>query len=187
MRAERPDKLPELVLLQPEVFEDSRGFFLETWNASRYEEVGIDADFVQDNRSRSHLHVLRGLHFQYPHAQGKLVTVTRGRAFDVAVDVRVGSATYGRWLGVELTDENHQQLWIPEGFAHGFLALSETVDILYKCTDHYHPEAEHTLVWNDTVIEVAWPIRDPILSAKDSNGRTLAELKARSCLPRFGP
>lgn len=176
----------DLFLVEPAVHEDDRGHFLETWQRQRYEAAGIPPDFAQDNLSRSQIGVLRGLHFQHPHAQGRLVQVVRGCVWDVAVDVRVGSPTFGRWAGIELSGENHRQLWIPEGFAHGFVALDGPVDFLYKCTAYYDPSAEHTLLWNDPEVGIAWPVDGPILSDKDRNGTTLARLREAGHLPSFG-
>jgi len=159
--------LPGVVLLKPKVFGDARGFFLETYNKKRFLDAGINTAFVQDNHSRSFRNVLRGLHYQLNHPQGKLVYVTHGSAFDVAVDIRRESETYGQWYGVELNDENHFQLYIPPGYAHGFCALSDVVDFNYKCTDIYHPEDEYGIIWNDPTINVAWPVSSPVLSNKD--------------------
>jgi len=159
--------LPGVVLLKPKVFGDARGFFLETYNKKRFLDTGINTAFVQDNHSRSFRNVLRGLHYQLNHPQGKLVYVTHGSAFDVAVDIRRESETYGQWYGVELNDENHFQLYIPPGYAHGFCALSDVVDFNYKCTDIYHPEDEYGIIWNDPTINVAWPVSSPVLSNKD--------------------
>lgn len=160
--------IPEVLLIEPDVFGDHRGFFLETWNRERYLAAGFpDVGFVQDNHSRSCKGVLRGLHFQLDHPQGKLVQVATGAVFDVAVDIRVGSPTFGQWVGYELTEENHRQLWIPPGFAHGFCVLSEAVDFIYKCTELYHPEDEMGIAWNDPKIGIEWPLEAPTLSAKD--------------------
>ena len=160
--------LKGLLLIIPQAFGDARGFFLETYQARRHGEVGIDAAFVQDNHSRSSRGVLRGLHYQVNKPQGKLVMVTRGAVFDVAVDIRKDSQTFGRWYGVELSDANHMQLYVPPGFAHGFCVLSETADFLYKCTEYYAPEAERAIIWNDPDIGITWPIATPSLSTKDS-------------------
>lgn len=161
-------KLPGVLVIEPDVFGDARGFFLETWNRERYLQAGFpDVSFVQDNHSRSSRGVLRGLHFQLKHPQGKLVQVQRGAAFDVAVDIRVGSPTFGQWIGYELSEDNHRQMWIPPGFAHGFCVLSEVCDFTYKCTDFYRPPDEGGVIWNDPDIGVAWPLESPILSAKD--------------------
>jgi dTDP-4-dehydrorhamnose 3,5-epimerase len=169
----KPTRLPEVVLIEPKVFGDARGFFMETWEAKKFADGGIDAKFVQDNHSRSSRWVLRGLHYQLRHTQGKLVRVTEGEVFDVAVDVRRSSPTFGQWAGEYLSAENRRMLWVPPGFAHGFVVLSERVDFLYKCTDYYDPASECTLLWNDPTIGVEWPIPlgvEPIISEKDRNG-----------------
>lgn len=169
--------IPGVLLIEPRVFEDQRGFFLETWNQDRYRLAGFpDVDFVQDNHSRSRRGVLRGMHFQLRHPQGKLLQVARGSVFNVSVDIRRGSPSFGRWVGYELTDANHRQLWVPPGFAHGFCVLSESVDLIYKCTDFYRPEDEMGLLWNDPDIGVAWPVDQPLLSAKDEHNPRLADL-----------
>lgn len=167
--------LPGVLLLEPKVFGDQRGFFLETFQAERYAGIGITAPFVQDNWSRSTRGTLRGLHFQDPHAQGKLVQVVRGSVYDVAVDVRRGSPTFGRWVGHELSEENKRQLWVPAGFAHGFVVTSADCDFLYKCTDYYRPEAERAIAWNDPALAIPWPFTEPILSAKDADAPLLAD------------
>ncbi|PLS86113.1 MAG: dTDP-4-dehydrorhamnose 3,5-epimerase [Actinobacteria bacterium] len=166
--------LPGVLVFEPNVFGDERGFFLETWNRARYEEAGLPSDFVQDNLSFSSRGVLRGLHFQNPHPQGKLVYVLQGEVFDVAVDIRVGSPTFGRWVGVSLSSENKRQLWVPEGFAHGFVVTSKKALFSYKCTDFYHREAEAGVVWNDPDIGIDWPIANPTLSDKDLAAPRLA-------------
>jgi len=154
--------------IKPKVFGDARGFFLETYNKERYMDAGFpDIEFVQDNHSKSTQGVLRGLHFQRNHPQGKLVQVATGSVFDVAVDIRVGSPTFGQWYGCILSEENHHQLWIPPKFAHGFCVLSDTADFMYKCTDYYRPEDEGGLLWNDSEVGIDWPIASPLLSAKD--------------------
>ena len=165
-------KIPDVLLLEPFVFRDERGFFLETWNAQTFRnEVKLDVQFVQDNHSRSACGVLRGLHYQVRQPQGKLVRVARGRIFDVAVDLRKSKPTFGRWVSQELSEDNHRQLWVPPGFAHGFLVLSEVADVLYKTTDYYAPECERCLIWNDPQIAVDWPRNHaPLLSAKDRSG-----------------
>lgn len=160
--------LPGLYVIEPLVFEDNRGYLLETWQARRYRENGIDVDFVQDNHSHSRRGVLRGLHYQLYKPQGKLVYVISGKVFDVAVDIRKGSPTFGKWFGIILSDENHLQLYIPPGFAHGFCVLSDTADFVYKCTDFYDPGDEHGLRWDDPSIGIKWPIKNPVLSQKDS-------------------
>ncbi len=163
-----PGKLEGVQLFCPRVFEDDRGFFTETYQVDKYREAGIDRTFVQDNFSLSRKNVLRGLHFQRNYPQGKLVYVVQGEIWDVAVDIRTGSSTYGQWEGHTLSAENHHQLYIPEGFAHGFVVLSETASVIYKCTDVYRPEDDAGLIWNDPDLAIAWPINEPILSAKDA-------------------
>ena len=158
-------------IIEPKVFGDQRGFFLETYSQKRYQDAGIPGIFVQDNLSLSRRGVLRGLHFQNPNAQGKLVSAPMGEVFDVAVDVRVGSPTYGQWVGVHLSAENKHQLWIPEGFAHGFYTLSDEAEFLYKTTNYYAPESDTCVIWNDPAIGIEWPIvGEPTLSGKDVNG-----------------
>ncbi|RCX01742.1 dTDP-4-dehydrorhamnose 3,5-epimerase [Kosakonia sp. AG348] len=167
----------DVKIIEPRVFGDERGFFLETFEKKRYQEMlNINLDFVQDNHSRSTKDVLRGLHFQKINPQGKLVRVVSGAVFDVAVDIRPDSTTYGRWVGVELSAENKKQLWIPPGLAHGFCVLTETADFEYKCTDYYYPEHEGCLLWNDRDVGIEWPIINPKLSEKDKKGLTLANL-----------
>ena len=170
-------EIPGLLILEPRVFGDARGFFMESFNARAFQEAtGLDVDFVQDNHSRSTRGVLRGLHYQIQQPQGKLVRVVRGSVFDVAVDLRKGSPTFGKWDGVELSEDNNRQLWIPPGFAHGFLVTSESADFLYKTTDYYAPEFERSLAWNDPAVGVEWPLTgEPLLSAKDVAGKPLAE------------
>lgn len=177
--------LADLLLIKPDVFGDHRGFFLETWSAQRYQEQGIKEDFVQDNLSLSQQGVLRGLHFQNPNAQGKLVSVLAGAVFDVAVDIRQGSPTFGQWFGVELTAENHFQLYVPAGFAHGFCVMSEQALFAYKCTAYYDPSAEHSLLWNDPAIGIEWPVKNPQLSKKDLVGKCLKEFD-EAVLPLYG-
>lgn len=163
--------IPEVILIRPKVFGDARGYFLETWQQIRFAEAGIEAEFVQDNHSHSARGVLRGLHYQIQHPQGKLVRVVTGSVFDVAVDVRRGSPTFGRWVGYELSDQNHHMLWVPPGFAHGYLVLSEAADFLYRCTDFYAPASERAIRWDDPDLGVGWPLPGgaaPVLSAKDS-------------------
>jgi len=167
--------LAGLLLVKPDVFGDERGFFQETWNLRRYTEAGLDRHFVQDNLSLSRKGILRGLHFQNPGPQGKLVFVLQGEVFDVAVDVRTDSPTFGQWHGVTLSADNHHQLFVPEGFAHGFCVTSETALFAYKCTDFYNPKAEFSLLWNDPDIGIEWPITKPELSEKDKNGQPLSE------------
>jgi len=172
-------KLSGVLIIEPKVFGDSRGFFKETFQAERYREAGIEYTFVQDNYSRSQKGVLRGLHFQVTKPQGKLVSCPKGAVFDVAVDIDPESTTYGQYVGVELTEENHKQLWVPPGYAHGFYVLSETADFQYKCTDYYDPSDEGGVIWNDPDVAIEWPIDDPSLSSKDALLPTLAELKAK--------
>lgn len=161
-------KLPGVVIIEPQVFGDDRGFFIETFSAKRYrDEAGIEETFVQDNRSFSQRGVLRGLHFQKQHPQGKLVSVTQGAVYDVAVDIDPSSKTFGQYVGVELSAENHLQLYVPPGYAHGFCVISDTVDFTYKCTDYYHPEDEGGLAWNCPHVAIDWPITYPQLSDKD--------------------
>ena len=168
--------LDGVLLLTPQVFGDSRGFFLESWNRASFREAtGLDPEFVQDNHSRSARGVLRGLHYQAEHAQGKLVRVTRGSVFDVVVDIRPGSPTFGKWYGTVLSAENHAQLWVPAGLAHGFLVLSDWADFLYKVTDYRYPEHERTILWNDPAIGIEWPLDgEPVLSARDAVAEPLA-------------
>ena len=178
--------LPDVLLITPKVFGDARGFFVETFASERYAEAGIDMPFVQDNLSRSPKGVLRGLHLQHPHGQGKLVQVVEGSVFDVAVDVRVGSPNFGKWVGAELSAENHCQLWVPPGFAHGFVVTSEHALFSYKCTDTYHPEAELSVLWNDPAIGIDWPTAAPVLSDKDRTAKALADVD-QTRLPRWKP
>ena len=178
-------ELPEVRRLVPRVFRDARGHFLETWRESAYRAIGI-GPFVQDNVSVSARDVLRGLHFQQPHGQGKLVSVLRGRVFDVAVDVRRGSPTFGRWVGAELSDENGHQLWIPAGFAHGFVTRTDDVVFSYKCTDYYTPQAERSVRWDDPDIGIAWDCAAPSLAPKDAAAPRLAELPPEH-LPPYEP
>lgn len=174
-----PTKLAGLLLIEPKAFGDSRGFFFESYQRDRYRDGGIAAEFVQDNVSRSCKGTLRGLHYQLTQPQGKLVFVTRGEVFDVAVDMRRSSPTFGQWFGAFLNDENHHQLYVPPGFAHGFCVTSESADFSYKCTDFYHPSDERTLIWNDPAVGIDWPKLDnPILSAKDLRGVPLSQAEA---------
>tara|TARA_B100000963_G_scaffold276945_1_gene245276 strand:- start:9871 stop:10404 length:534 start_codon:yes stop_codon:yes gene_type:complete len=170
-------KLDGVLVITPETFEDERGFFLESFNKDRYRKAGIKFDFVQDNHSRSTKGVLRGLHYQIIKPQGKLVRVVKGEVFDVAVDIRKGSKTYGQWEAKVLSEKNKTQFWVPPGFAHGFIVLSETADFEYKCTDYYDPSDEGSLLWNDPDLDIDWPIKNPILSKKDSNALKLIDLK----------
>jgi dTDP-4-dehydrorhamnose 3,5-epimerase len=170
-----PTALPDVLLIEPKVFADERGFFFESWNKRALAVAGLDADFVQDNHSRSERNVLRGLHYQIEHAQGKLVRVCSGAVFDVAVDIRKASPTFGRWVGVTLSAQSKQMLWIPPGFAHGFLVLSEAAEFLYKTTDYWYPQHERTLLWNDPALRIVWPLEGaPTVAAKDAAGRPLA-------------
>lgn len=168
--------LQGVVIIEPKVFGDNRGFFMETWNQEKYEKAELPFNFVQDNLSFSTKGVLRGLHFQNPNPQGKLVYVLQGEVFDVAVDIRVGSPTFGQWTGVTLSSENKRQFYVPEGFAHGFCVLSDTALFAYKCTEKYNPQAEGGIVWNDPDIGIEWPIREPILSDKDSKSLRLKDI-----------
>jgi dTDP-4-dehydrorhamnose 3,5-epimerase len=169
--------IPEVLIIQPQVFGDSRGFFLESYNQQAFNNAtGLNVHFVQDNHSRSAKGVLRGLHYQIQQPQGKLVRVVRGSVFDVAVDIRKKSPTFGQWVGVALNEENHSQLWVPPGFAHGFVVLSEAAEVLYKTTDYYAPEYERHIIWNDPAIAIKWPIQEePQLSDKDKTGPPLAQ------------
>lgn len=169
-------KLDGVLLVTPQVFGDERGFFMETYNRDKAIELGLPAEFVQDNHSKSSRGVLRGLHFQYPQWQGKLVRVVQGEIFDVAVDIRAGSSTYGEWVGYVLNDQNKQQLYVPAGFAHGFCVTSETAEVVYKCTTLYAPEQEGSLLWNDPDIGIDWPLENPSLSAKDEVAQRLRDL-----------
>ncbi len=172
-----PLAIPDVILLEPKVFGDERGFFFESFNQARFEAaIGRHVDFVQDNHSRSAKNVLRGLHYQVHQPQGKLVRVVQGEVFDVAVDIRKSSPTFGQWVGEMLSAENNCQMWVPEGFAHGFVVLSETAEFLYKTTDYYAPEHERCIAWNDPAIAIPWPhVGVPALSAKDQQGKALAE------------
>lgn len=173
--------LPGVLLIEPKVFGDARGFFMETWNRKAFIGAGIDADFVQDNHSRSAKGVLRGLHYQIRQPQGKLVRVVNGAVFDVAVDMRRSSAHFGRWTGHELSADNQRMMWVPPGFAHGFLVLSESADFLYKTGDYYAPEHERCVLWNDPAIGIDWPLEgEPVLSAKDKVGDLLRDAEAYS-------
>jgi len=174
-----PTTLPDVLLIEPHIHGDHRGWFVESWQRERYREAGIDADFVQDNQSFSARGILRGLHIQNPHGQGKLVQVMQGEVFDVAVDVRRGSPSFGRWTGARLSGENKHQLWVPEGFLHGFLVLSDTALFSYKCTDLYHPETQFAVRWDDPDIGIVWPLDEaPKLSAKDREAPLLRDIPA---------
>ena len=170
-----PTPLPGVLLIKPKVFGDARGYFLESWNRRRYAEAGLDRDFVQDNLSLSRRDILRGLHFQNPEPQGKLVQVLQGEVYDVAVDIRVGSPSFGQWYGILLNEDNHYQLYVPEGFAHGFCVTSEMALFSYKCTDFYNPAVEQSLAWDDPDLCIDWPIAEPALSAKDQAARRLKD------------
>jgi dTDP-4-dehydrorhamnose 3,5-epimerase len=175
-----PTRIPDVVLIKPTVRGDHRGFFLESWQEGKFAAAGINARFVQDNHSRSAQWTLRGMHYQIQNTQGKLVRVSRGTVFDVVVDARKSSPTFGQWVSAELSETNHHMLWVPPGFAHGFLALSETVDFLYKCTDVYAPQFERTMRWNDPDVGIEWPIPvgvTPILAQRDANAVKLRELE----------
>ena len=177
-----PTSIPSVLIIEPRVFGDTRGFFFESFNQRAFNlATGLDVNFVQDNHSRSSKGVLRGLHYQIQQPQGKLVRVVRGSVFDVTVDLRKSSPTFGQWVGVELTEDNHCQLWIPPGFAHGFYVLSDSADFLYKTTDYYAPEFECSLIWNDPTIGIEWPLNtQPIISAKDAQGKKLADAEVFS-------
>jgi dTDP-4-dehydrorhamnose 3,5-epimerase len=178
-------KIPGVLILEPDVFSDERGFFLETWNSKRYEDAGIKGSFVQDNISFSTKGVLRGLHFQYPQAQSKLVQVLWGEVVDVAVDIRKDSPTFGQWVSEVLSDANHRQMYIPSGFAHGYCATSETAVFSYKCADFYNPASEGGIIWNDPDINIDWPIKEPVLSLKDTNFPKLRDIRPEK-LPQLG-
>ena len=179
-----PTGLPEVMLIEPVVHGDERGFFFESYNRREYEKAGIDAVFVQDNVSRSSRGALRGLHYQFPAEQGKLVGVLEGEVFDVVVDIRAGSPSFGQWISAALSAQNHHMLWIPPGFAHGFCALSEHALFAYKCTAFYDPESEGTIRWDDPAIGIDWPLENPILSDKDAQASRLGEV-AEDRLPKF--
>jgi len=170
-------KIPDVILIEPKVFSDERGFFLESYQKKRFTENGIEAEFVQDNHSKSQWGTLRGLHYQIRQPQGKLVRVTSGEIFDVAVDIRRNSPTFGKWVGDYLSAENKKMLWVPEGFAHGFYVTSPEAEVLYKATDYYAPEWERSIAWDDPTINIEWPIHGtkPTLSQKDSNGKSITE------------
>jgi len=172
-----PTEIPDVLILEPKVFGDARGFFFESFNARDFAQAtDLNVDFVQDNHSKSARGVLRGLHYQIQHPQGKLVRVVQGEVFDVAVDLRKSSATFGRWVGVHLSADNHRQLWVPPGFAHGFVVTSESAEFLYKTTDYWYPEHERSLLWSDPTVAIQWPLDSaPLLAAKDAAGRLLAE------------
>jgi len=178
-----PTELPGVLIVEPDVYRDPRGFFLETYVESKYREAGVDVAFVQDNHSRSVRDTLRGLHAQVPRAQAKLLRAVVGEVFDVAVDIRLGSPTFGKWVGVYLSAENHRQIFIPAGFAHGFCVTSDVAEVEYKCSQRYIPEDEITVQWNEPTVGVRWPVAEPLLSKRDLAGETLAQLTDR--LPIF--
>ncbi len=170
--------IPDVVLIRPKVFGDPRGYFLESWEERKFAAAGLDVKFVQDNHSRSARHILRGLHYQIQQPQGKLVRVVTGAVFDVAVDIRRSSPTFGHWVGVTLTEDNHHMLWVPPGFAHGFVVLSEAADFLYRCTDFWEPSHERAIAWNDPDLNIAWSLPEgaqPLLSAKDAVARSFRD------------
>ena len=172
--------ISDVILIEPQVFGDNRGFFMETWQEPKFKSAGIDVRFVQDNQSRSTRWTLRGMHMQIEHAQGKLVRVTSGSVFDVVVDLRRASPSFGRWWGAELSDQNHQMLWVPPGLAHGVLVTSPSADLLYKCTDYYNPADERTLAWNEPSLGIEWPLPAgvaPELSPKDARGKSFADIE----------
>ncbi len=167
--------IPELLLLEPTVFQDERGYFMETFHARKLAALGLEIQFVQENQSSSVHATLRGLHYQNPHPQGKLVRVTRGEVYDVAVDLRTWAPTFGRWFATILSESNRKQLYVPEGFAHGFCVLSGSAEFVYKCTDFYHPDCEHIIRWDDPDLAIEWPLSNPVLSPKDQRGEPLRE------------
>jgi len=178
-----PTKIPGVLIVEPQVFGDGRGFFMETWQRDRYAEAGLPTSFVQDNLSRSRQGVLRGLHFQNPSPQGKLVSVLQGEVFDVAVDIRQGSPTFGEWVGVLLNEENKRQLWVPPGLAHGFVVTSDEALFGYKCTEFYNPAAEGTILWDDPDLGIDWPVSEPMLATKDRAGLRLRDVPTSRLLP----
>lgn len=179
-------ELPEVKIIEPDVFRDARGYLLETYHGRRYPSLGVSSAFVQDNLSYSRRDVLRGLHYQLGQPQAKLVSVMQGRIFDVAVDIRVGSPTFGQWAGVELSSEDHRQIYVPEGYAHGFCVLSETAVVLYKCSDYYAPPEERGILWSCPKLAIQWPVASPVLSRKDLELPCLEDVRAGE-LPRFNP
>lgn len=182
-----PTKIPDVLLVKPRRFGDQRGWFMESWQAERYQQLGLPERFVQDNQAYSQQGVLRGLHIQNPFGQGKLVQVIRGEVFDVAVDVRQGSPWFGQWIGAHLSEDNHHQLYVPVGFAHGYLVLSEDAIFSYKCTDYYHPETQFSIRWDDPQIGIEWPGGlDPILAEKDRDAPLLSEIAVEQ-LPVYQP
>ncbi len=177
-------ELPGVILIEPRVFADDRGFFMETYNAALFRDAGLPQHFVQDNHSQSKRGVLRGLHYQEPNPQGKLIRCTRGAIFDVAVDIRRGSPSFGKWLGMELTEENKRMLWVPPGFAHGFASLTDDSDVLYKCTSLYDGPSDRSILWNDPEIGIRWPLTDALLSPKDAAAPRLRDAQV---LPPYHP
>ena len=177
-----PTKISEVLVLEPDVYADERGYFMETFRSSYLTKHGVELNFVQDNQSQSRIGTLRGLHYQLEFPQGKLVRVISGTVFDVAVDIRKSSSTFGKWVGETLSAENKKQLWIPPGFAHGFLVLSNSAELFYKCTEYYHPEDDHSLLWNDPAVGIEWPLqnREPILSEKDRIAQCLSQIPVYS-------
>ncbi len=180
-----PTELKEVLLIEPDRFEDHRGFFMESYNLDRYARYGIDVAFVQDNLSCSVAGTIRGLHYQYPHTQEKLVWVAMGEVYDVVVDVRAGSPTFGRWVGIALSAQNGRQVFVPKGFAHGFKVVSDRAVFVYKCGDYYHSEADRTVLWSDPDLGIDWGIKAPLLSEKDASAPPLKEIP-RECLPAYG-
>jgi len=172
--------LGEVILIEPDRFQDERGFFMETYHLKKYKEYGIESGFVQDNHSHSKQSILRGLHYQLHHPQGKLVYVVSGEIYDVAVDIRQGSPTFSQWVGIHLSDRNKRQLFVPGGFAHGFFVISKTADVIYKCTDFYSPEDEFGILWSDPTLNIDWPAKTPILSKKDSRNPTLDKISTNN-------
>ena len=181
-----PTKIPEVLIIEPAVFKDERGLFMELFNASRYQDIGIAASFVQDNYSISCKNTLRGLHYQLEKPQGKLVQVIEGAVFDVAVDIRKGSPSYGEWVAEVLSDENNKQLYVPPGFAHGFCVLSDTARLIYKCTDIYNPKDEYGVLWSDSGLNIDWPVTQPVLSEKDEKFSALSDIDTQH-LPVYIP
>lgn len=180
--------IPDVKIIEPTVFGDERGFFMETWSQKKFEELvtGKPTRFVQDNHSKSNKGILRGLHYQTENTQGKLVRVISGEVFDVAVDIRKGSPTFGKWVGAYLSAENKHQLWIPKGFAHGFYVTSDKAEFVYKCTDYYDPKAEVSIAWNDNILSIQWPIENkPVLSSKDTNSLSIDEVSSRGLLTPY--
>ena len=177
-----PTRISEVLVLEPDVYADKRGYFMETFRSSYLTKHGVELNFVQDNQSQSRIGTLRGLHYQLEFPQGKLVRVISGTVFDVAVDIRKSSSTFGKWVGETLSAENRKQLWIPPGFAHGFLVLSKSAELFYKCTEYYHPEDDHSLLWNDPAVGIEWPLqnREPILSEKDRIAQCLSQIPVYS-------